>query len=351
MNEGAAFRGQPLLLLGGLLLGWTVLRVMLWQPLEAVKDAGFRIAEASPAALPPSLARPSPVASLDQPPLPRSHAELRARWLPPKSPTSAPAPLIGRSFVVVPAVIEDPVVLGYVAPGVPAAAPALAAIIRPSDTRPARWSADGWLLLRDDTVTPLLSGRPSYGRSQTGAIMRYGLAPTSLHRPQIYLRASTALSGQREHEIATGVSARPIGRLPLRVAIEGRLNETDDGTRARPAAYAVTELAPFRLPAGFRAEVYAQAGYVGGAFATAFVDGQAHLERRLARRGAIEFSAGAGVWGGAQEDASRIDVGPTAIVSFRLGRGFGRIAADYRFRAAGNAEPASGPALTVSAGF
>jgi len=181
--------------------------------------------------------------------------------------------------------------------------------------------------------------------------VRYGLAPASSHRPQAYLRASTALAGEREQEVALGLSARPFGFLPVRVAVEGRVGETDHGTRTRPAAYAVTELAPFRLPAGLRAEIYAQAGYVGGDFATAFADGQAQLERRLASRGGLEVSGGAGAWGGTQEDASRLDIGPAAIVSFRFGRGFGRIAADYRFRVAGNAEPASGPALTVSAGF
>ena len=36
---------------------------------------------------------------------------------------------------------------------------------------------------------------------------------------------------------------------------------------------------------------------------------------------------------------------------FRVGEARGRLAADYRFRVAGDAEPRSGPALTVSAGF
>ena len=58
-----------------------------------------------------------------------------------------------------------------------------------------------------------------------------------------------------------------------------------------------------------------------------------------------------GAWGGAQDGASRLDIGPSAAVSFRLGEGRGRVAADYRIRVAGEAEPASGPALTLSAGF
>lgn len=214
-----------------------------------------------------------------------------------------------------------------------------------------RWSADGWLLLRRDSTTPLLSGRPSYGRSQVGAVIRYSLATPSPLRPQAYLRASGALAGTREHELAAGVSARPLAGLPLRFALETRIGETDLGMRLRPAAFAVTEFPLLRLPLGMRGEAYAQAGYVGGGYATAFVDGQARVERPLVRRGEIEVSAGAGAWGGAQRDAGRLDIGPTAVVSFRLGDARGRVAADYRFRAAGDAGPSSGPALTLSAGF
>ena len=220
----------------------------------------------------------------------------------------------------------------------------------PAATR-TRWSANGWLLLRDDATTPILSGRPSYGRSQAGAVIRYNLAPASPLRPQAYVRASAALAGPREQEVAAGVSARPIAGVPLRLAVEARAGETARGTRLRPAAFAVTEFPPLRLPLGARAEVYAQAGYVGGEYATAFADGQARIERPLVQRGQAELAAGGGVWGGAQRGAARLDIGPTAAVTFRVGEARGRVAADYRFRVAGDAEPSSGPALTVSAGF
>jgi len=100
-----------------------------------------------------------------------------------------------------------------------------------------------------------------------------------------------------------------------------------------------------------RAEAYVQGGYVGGRFATAFVDGQGRVERTVARIGETEVTAGAGAWGGAQKGAARLDIGPSAAVSFRLGEARGRVAADYRVRVAGDAEPRSGPALTLSAGF
>jgi hypothetical protein len=215
-----------------------------------------------------------------------------------------------------------------------------------------RWSGDGWLLLRGGSSGPLTAVGPSYGRSQTGAVLRYRLAESSGHRPVVYVRATRALQGPPETEVAAGLAARPFARLPVSVAGELRVTEGSAGREVRPAAFAVTELPPARLPGGLRAEVYAQAGYVGGRFATAFVDGQARIDAHVARLGKDgEVRAGGGVWGGAERHAARLDVGPSAMVSFRLGEAQSRVAVDYRLRVAGDAAPASGPALTFSAGF
>jgi hypothetical protein len=220
-----------------------------------------------------------------------------------------------------------------------------------AEPRQRRWTGDTWLLLREDDAAPLLASQPSYGRSQAGAVLRYALAPSSRHRPQAYVRASGALDAPRDVELAGGLSARPVAGLPVRAAAELRVADTRGGTELRPAAYAVTELPPLSLPLGTRAEVYAQAGYVGGDFATAFVDGQARAVRDVAQFGGARLSAGAGAWGGAQKGASRLDVGPSALVSFRLGEANARVAFDYRVRVAGRAKPRSGPALTLAAGF
>ncbi|MFN9580154.1 MAG: hypothetical protein ACK56H_08805 [Novosphingobium sp.] len=72
---------------------------------------------------------------------------------------------------------------------------------------------------------------------------------------------------------------------------------------------------------------------------------------RIARLGQGELRAGLGSWGGAQKGASRVDVGPSATLDFPLGGGQGRVSADWRLRAAGNAAPQSEPAITLSAGF
>ena len=215
-----------------------------------------------------------------------------------------------------------------------------------------RWSGDGWLLLRTDGNGPLAPGVPSYGRSQAGAVVRYQLAPSGGHRPLAYARVTRALTGPAESELAAGLAARPLARVPLSVAAEVRVFDGPFGREVRPAAFAVTELPAARLPLGLRAEAYAQAGYVGGRYATAFVDGQARIDRRVARLGQqAEVRAGAGVWGGAQKHAARLDIGPSATASFRLGPTRSRVAVDYRVRVAGEAEPKSGPALTISAGF
>ncbi len=239
--------------------------------------------------------------------------------------------------------------VGPIAPGVTYAPEAARDMAATSSGQ--RWSMDLWALWRDDTTTQLTSGRPSYGRSQIGAVLRYRLDPSSGHAPEAHLRATRALEGEQETDLAAGLSARPFPSVPVRLAAEARVTETDRGTELRGAAYAVSELPPVALPGGFTGEAYVQGGYVTGEFATPFVDGQARITRELAGTDQFRLTAGAGAWGGAQEDASRLDVGPSAGVSFDLGAARGRVSADYRFRIAGDAEPSSGPALTLTAGF
>lgn len=216
-----------------------------------------------------------------------------------------------------------------------------------------RWSADGWLMLREGGAgfTPAGLPSPGYGASQAGAVLRYRLAPSSPNRPAVYLRASSAIQRPRGEELALGLAARPLARLPIALQGELRVTRQAGGATLRPAIGAVTELARFTLPAGLSGEAYAQAGYVGGNDATAFADGQLRIERRLTRLGRGEIRAGIGAWGGAQKGANRLDLGPSATLDFPLGGGQGRLSADWRLRAAGNAAPRSGPALTLSAGF
>ena len=94
----------------------------------------------------------------------------------------------------------------------------------------------------------------------------------------------------------------------------------------------------------------------GGDFATAFADGQLVADRALAnfdltrsKRAGIRL--GAGVWGGAQKGSERLDIGPSANILVPVADAPVRLSLDYRIRAAGDAEPGSGVALTLSTGF
>lgn len=220
--------------------------------------------------------------------------------------------------------------------------------------RSSRWSGDGWMLLRRGSGGEAASGpRPaSYGASQAGAILRYRLAPGSDRRPFAYLRATTTLRGVSEQQLALGLGLRPIPKVPVSAAAEVRAVEGPAGLKVQPSAFLVTELAPVILPAQLQAEIYAQAGYVGGTFATPFADGQMRVDRTIAKLGEMTARFGAGAWGGAQKGAARLDVGPAATLWLPLSRrGGARLALDWRLRVAGDAKPESGPALTLSAGF
>jgi hypothetical protein len=219
---------------------------------------------------------------------------------------------------------------------------------------PARWSMDAWALIRDngDKIPSAGTLPATYGASQAGAVLRYRLSLRDRRQLTAYLRTTSTVGGLSETSAALGLSARPLPAVPILAAVEGRVTEQGGMRRVQPAAMAVTALPPLALPGSLRAEVYAQGGYVGGRYATPFADGQIRVDRPLATLGRIEARVGAGAWGGIQKGASRLDAGPGATVSMPLSpKVFGRFAVDWRFRVAGNAEPDSGPALTVAAGF
>jgi len=371
--------GEPLVALLGLLAAWVGVRTLAWtmdpaevvppaEPLAAsVPQAAYSVRQLrSVAARPvPAAIQPVPLWTAEpvRPPLapaslaPASLAPLPASPVPVAQAVPAPAPtspvehrmmvagghqllwLAATAMLPMPADLADPA-----APGPN----------RMATTLP-RWSADGWVFLRrgGSLVTfPRVTGGGTYGASQAGAVLRYRIDPDSAHRPTAYLRGAGALNGTREQEVAVGLAVRPLARLPVAAMAEVRATRNASGTSARPAVALVTELPPQRLPLGFTGEAYVQAGYVGGRYATAYVDGLVRAERKLIAADGFAARAGGGVWGARQRGAARLDIGPVASVTVRLNdAASARIEADWRFRVAGEAHPGSGPALTLSAGF
>jgi hypothetical protein len=228
----------------------------------------------------------------------------------------------------------------------------------PAPGKPSRWSLDAWAFWRQGSnAAPVSQGRvPIYGASQVGTLLQYRVAALGARDPRLYVRGYRALVTDGESELALGASIRPVAALPLRMAGELRYTDAAFTNELRPSAYVVTELPPIRLPYGAQLEAYGQAGWVGGASATPFADGQASVTREVdavteASGEALRFSLGAGAWGGAQNDAQRIDVGPTMRFDLTLGAVPARISVDWRERVGGQAGPDSGVAATLSARF
>lgn len=370
-------RGQPLVALLLVMSSWVGARIVLWEtPTWPLQRTAVRPPE------PALVARPLPVAAVAHPDLPANAAMSTAippqaayslsrtasapqvvspfasglSTLPP-APPFEPAPRFASSRVAgghqllwLAAVAQLPMPAGLAdsapapTPSRQSSAPAGAGTLSP-------WSMDGWLLLRRGGAGLAVAGAPgTYGASQVGAVLRYRLSSSPL-QPRAYLRASSAVRRPHDAEAAVGLSARPVGALPITAQAELRVSTTGGGNGVRPAAMLVSALDPAELPLGLRAETYAAAGYVGGRDATGFAEGQVRVDRVLARVGDAQVRLGVGAWGGAQKGASRADVGPSATVGLAVGPASARVSADWRFRIAGQASPGSGPALTISAGF
>ena len=388
MKAEVRTRGQPLLVFAIILGGWLVGRVLLWAPpfpilpnppmiasggehaLRAIAGqatprglASARANRERSYAVPRNFEGPS-IASA--PPALASRTgnsvgTASARFLPLVTPTRRAA---GHQMLLAAAFANGSSLAGFdqlgeaVQLALVRNSPAVADRLllgtagEPREGSARRLSGDAWLYWREGSADAATPGVSSYGRSQAGAVMRYRLLSRSSLVPAAYARVTRTLEGARQEEVAGGITIRPLAQVPVSVAAEVRVTDTAAGREVRPGVFAVTQLPPLSLPLALRGEAYLQAGYVGGRFSTAFVDGQARIDRRLARMGEDEeIRVGLAVWGGAQERAARLDVGPTAALGFKLGVARARIAADYRLRVAGGARPASGPAVTFSAGF
>lgn len=361
-----------MLALVGVMALWVAARA--WGPVDRVLDV--------PLPLPPTVkGRVEP----ERPPIP--HLATRPAATVPESPPAMPVAKPFVAAVALPPSLARPVgptpaalsstprnyPPGVVTPELPpespprrADPPPPAAIpfgaVPPEARAGRRWSADGWMLWRGKgEAGAALVGGGTYGASQAGAVLRYRIAPASRFDPRAYLRVTTTLTGNREVESAAGLAVRPIAALPVDVMVEGRALRffgdeklRPSETRLRPAALAVIGPPALALPVGARAEAYAQLGYVGGEGASAFADGQLRMVRDFDPLGSdrVRLEAGLGAWGGAQKGVSRVDLGPTAALRFPIGqRVFGRAGVDWRQRVYGEAEPGSGPVVTLSAGF
>jgi hypothetical protein len=242
----------------------------------------------------------------------------------------------------------------YVSPGAAASAPAAGPFAGARASPVAaqqwpramagRWSASAWLSVRPGTGLGAAPGGGQLGGSQAGARLAYML--DAGNRIALYGRLTAPLAG-RGKEAAAGVEWQPTS-LPMRLIAEQRVGF--DGVRGGPGLGLVGGIDE-ALGGGFRFESYAQAGAVARERIEPYADGAARATRTLAEEGGVRLAVGGGAWGGAQRDAARLDLGPSATVALPLGDAHVRVALDWRQRVAGDALPGSGLALTIGSDF
>ena len=227
-----------------------------------------------------------------------------------------------------------------------------ASAIAPPDTISRRaavspFSVSAWAIARGDGARALAGAGGQLGGSQAGFRAAYALGAS--RRGAVYGRLSSALGGVENRELAVGVDWQPIRRVPVRLAVERR--QSLGGGRNAFAAGVFGGFDSARLPAGFTADGYGQAGIVGLKSRDAYADGALRVERRLWDARVVTVGAGAGAWGGIQPGIGRLDLGPQVVVRVPARVTTFRLGVDWRQRVAGDARPASGPTLSLGADF
>lgn len=201
-----------------------------------------------------------------------------------------------------------------------------------------------WAMLRGQQgqilgPTSLASGG-QLGGSQAGGRLFYNFTPDIA----AVLRSSSDV-GRRGGEVAAGIRVRPIRSIPVWFTAERRQRLLKyGGGRNAFAFFAEGGVYDRPMPWGFTLDGYAQGGVVGLKSRDLFADGGVTFTHPLYR----QFLAGFGVWGGVQPGLYRVDVGPRLTMRVRNNI---KVHLDWRQRVAGNAEPGSGPAVTLSGNF
>ncbi len=334
-------QGRPLRFLALVLLGWTIARVaLLWPSATPLSQSLGTLATG---ALPlPIAAQAAPEAAQR----PAVAGPIVVRIAAPPAPPSRYAGLRGGGRVDV-ALLA---LLHYGAPQVNRARPPAvgtgargAAPVIPAQVPdrlaplPDRWSASGWLVVRGAGTAAPAGGQ--LGGGQAGFRLAWLAVPRA--RVAAVGRVTTPLRG-KGREASIGVEWQP-SRAPVRLVVEHRFGL--DGTPGGPGAGVIAGV-DAKL-GGFRLEGYGQAGAIRRVRTEPYADGAARVTTEVAAQGPARIALGIGAWGGAQRDAQRLDVGPSATVRVRNLR----LSLDWRQRVAGAARPGSGATLTLGGDF
>lgn len=290
----------------------------IYVPYPVYIEHGAATSPAPPAAA--AFARPAGTART-MAPSPRAHAA---------DPTPWSLSAGGRPFSIIATALPPPR-QGLASPGDPSFAP------RAFD----RWQFTGWGLFRDDARGQSLAPAGILGGSQAGARLTYRFNRNFA----VSARASgPANSDPQGGEVALGVRYTPLAGVPVSITAERRQRIGTGGGRNDFALFAEGGVWAQPIAAGVEANAYLQGGAVGIEERDLFVDGALTLTRPLI----ANVDGGIGVWGGAQPGLSRLDIGPR--LSMPLYHGV-KLHLDWRQQVAGDADPGSGPVVSLGADF
>jgi hypothetical protein len=230
--------------------------------------------------------------------------------------------------------------------------PLRSSVVAPAQSIPATLRRNGidrlqlttWAMLRAQSAglagSRSLASGGSLGASQAGARLVYNFT----RQIAATLRTTTDV-GRRGGEVAAGARVQPVAGIPLWVTAERRQRiGRFGGGRNAFAVFFEAGVYGRPMPLHFLLDSYVQGGVVGLRSRERFVDGGLTLTRPVYK----QFSAGVGVWGGAQPGLYRVDAGPRVTMRVRNNV---RVHFDWRQRLAGNAVPGSGPAITLAGDF
>jgi hypothetical protein len=218
------------------------------------------------------------------------------------------------------------------------------ALSRPAKPR-SRWSGSAYVFVRPGSGAASLAAGGELGGSQAAARLSYQLNPDGPVRTAVAARLYAPL-GQKGAEAAVGLDWYPMAGVPVRVSVERRF-DLDGKGRSAWSAYAAGGFYLDKLHGTVAVDGYAQAGVVGAERHDLFVDGALRVGRRWPV-GDMTVTAVAGLWGAAQPEVARLDVGPRLAATVPVETHNVTLAVEGRLRIAGDAHPGSGAALTLA---
>ena len=351
-------RGRPLRFLVLATLAWTTTRIIVQWPQAALPAASSEDAAATSKAAPPRRVAvqpdiaPTKTATFATYGTELPEATRHFGTLPARRRDTVPAepdrdPLTRRPAASHAAgdgvAIVSPDLPGHdiLDPGTPTPPPADGRPDRHGGVRDDRWSGSAWLLLRAGTPSPAFGGQ--LAGSQGGVRVTYA---ASDHLALVArLTAPTRDPGR---EASFGVEWH-LSRLPVRLVVEQRI--ALDRTHGGPAIGVIGGAGPAPVGAGFSVAGYGQAGVIKRQRAEPFAEGAVRIAHAAHVFGPARVDIGAGIWGGVQRDAARVDIGPSLGLSLPVGEASLRATLDWRQRMAGHARPGSGLAVTLGGDF